>query len=280
MNQLRDKWNQWNDCLNGGDVNSIANQLARMTWDITAFRVLVEAHQSASEGDATTRRFNGFPFHLLHKCFSESLLFSFRRLMDGYGLDGKQGVYSLRSLLDDLISYSHLLTREAVVRVTSEALEPASGQQDDDFVRDAETSRNITIDQVIGVEENSRSHRDRIPKKIFKDKRDKLVKYFKSVEILVNKLIAHAATPTSRENADSQPPCFEELYKFHEELCKTAHFIQGLITNEMDLSFLPTISPGREEYEELARPLISDADIPRLEQRWQEFADQYKSWSG
>lgn len=43
IEQLRDKRRQWIDCLDGDDVNSICNQLLRMTWNITAFRVLMEA---------------------------------------------------------------------------------------------------------------------------------------------------------------------------------------------------------------------------------------------
>jgi len=279
MNQLRDRHKQWNDCLNGDDVNSISHQLDRMTRDITDFRVLLEAHQLASERDGNAKWINEFPFRLLHKCFSESLLLSFRRLMDGEGRDEKHGVYSLLSLLNDMIKHSHLLTREAVVRVTSENLEAESEQQDDEFFRDMETSRNRTIDRVIGVEEQNRSPSDVVPAKIFEEKRKELAKQFEPVKILVNKLVAHAATPTSRDNADIQPLIFEELYKFHEALCRTAHYIQDLILNTSSSHFLPTIEPSFEEFQKLSLPLISVEHIPKLEQRWQKFTSQYESWS-
>lgn len=275
LNELREKRKQWNDCLNGEDVNTITSQLARMTWDIVAFRVLVEAHNLGTE-EVRSERFNAFPFRLLHKCFSESLLIGFRRLMDNCGLDGNRGVYSLASLLKDIHKSSHLLTREAITSLLREELQRR--YSDSKMVGNFIEIKHEMIDKLTGIATVRRTPNDQIPSDLFEERLNRLKDKFEAAEKLINKVIAHAATKESRNGNDVEPLRFDDLYEFHAELCKTAHMVQCVITDTSDLSFLPTIPPSDGEFQSLTMPLLSNEDIPRVKDRWNELAKECESW--
>jgi hypothetical protein len=71
VNQLREKRKQWNECLNGGDDNSITKQLTKMTRNITAFRVLMEnAFDLAPEAEEGGKQLNRLLFGLLQQSYS------------------------------------------------------------------------------------------------------------------------------------------------------------------------------------------------------------------
>lgn len=271
-NQLREKVQQWHACLIGEDANSVENQLRRMTWDITVFRVLMEVHRLAPDTAHGGKRLNGMLFNLLHGTFSASLLLGFRRLMDKNGLDGNRGVYSLASLLKDVSRNAHVLTRSAI-------LEPGPGDSrriDQEFLSDWKESKNHQIDRLIGIDDElQRSPADQIPSNLFDDRLISLQEHFGPVESLVNKAIAHAATPKSRGEYDFESIPFDDLYAFHAELCRAAHFLRSLFSDAALHSFLD--EPLYDQFEYLQSPLVDTDNLPRLAQYWQELANGYES---
>jgi hypothetical protein len=271
IEQLRDKREQWIDCLDGNDVHSIANQLTQMTWNLTAFRVLMEAYDLAPDADEGGKQTNGLLFGLLQESFLASLLLGIRRLMDKERLGGNRGVYSLWSLLKDISEHSHLLTRDAIIR-----LGPPGENHGQLWLQDWPTIKDSLIDDLTGIAENERTPNDRVPRVVFDSKCDTLSDKFHRVEKLINKEIAHAATPESRGSVNYNGILWSDLYDLHADLCKTAHFLQDLISESGWISFLPVLRG--HEFQYLSRSIVSENDLDRLADRWAKLDAEYKSW--
>jgi hypothetical protein len=277
VEQLRDKRRQWIDCIDGDDDNSIFNQLTRMTGNITAFRVLMEeAFDRAPDAEEGGKQVNWLLVDLLKESFLTSLLLGLRRLMGKEGLDGKRGVYSLCSLVTDIRDNSHLLTRDAIIRLGPPPENMNDGNHGEIFRQDWTCTKNGLIDELSGVAEDERSPGDRIPRNAFDTRLKNLAKGFEKAENLINKEIAHAATPESRRRSNYQGICWGDLYEFHGELCKTAHFVQDITSEAGMNSFLPVFQG--DEFQYLSQPIVAEKDLQRLANRWAELQTEYESW--
>jgi hypothetical protein len=105
VEQLRDKRKQWKECLDGEDSNCIAKQLNRMTWNITAFRVLMEdAVPLAQDAEEGGKQINRLLFNLLQDSFSESLLMA---LCDSPPLSDSGGAFFLRRNDRGVFGFEH-----------------------------------------------------------------------------------------------------------------------------------------------------------------------------
>jgi hypothetical protein len=277
IHQLRDKMKEWTACLAGEDDNSIFNQLRRASWNIAAYRVLVEeVHRIAPNSEEGGKQLDPILFGLLHSCFSDSLLMTLRRLMGKEGLHGKRGVNSLPSLLGELSQNYHLLTRETIIAVGPDKCVDDSKDADAHSGSTWEKLRNYSIDHWTNVSEAQRSPRDCIPQAQFEKRCEALERGFEAAAQLINKGIAHAATLESRRGTVITPISFAELYSFHAELCKSAHFLNSLLRSSGTPSFLMELPDAAFKY--LSRPIVSAADVPTLIERWNELAREHTTW--
>lgn len=197
-----------------------------------------------------------------------------RRLMDKEknGLYGKRGVYSLWALLDDVGRHSHLLVRDAIIRLGP----PQKERCGEVFRHDWACTKNQFIDELVGVSDAKRSPHDRIPQDLFDTRRKTLEGKFANAENLINKEIAHPATPDSRRGFNYQEILWGDLYDFHAELCKTAHFLQDIISESGMNSFLRPFQGDELQY--LSRPMVAEPDFQKLADRWAKLEGEYKSW--
>jgi hypothetical protein len=83
-----------------------------MIWNAAAFRMINEARRHAPQNQHGAPCVNALLHALLDRCFFESQMLAVRRQLDDDGLRGKRGVFSLRSLLDDLSEHRAILTRK------------------------------------------------------------------------------------------------------------------------------------------------------------------------
>ena len=113
FNQRRELWYK---CLCGDDSNSIVNQMTRMTWNSAVWRFIIECRKIGPRDSNNRIQLNGMISRFVDECFVENQLLHIRRLVDGYSIDDdpNKDVYSLISLLSDLIKHSHLITRENI----------------------------------------------------------------------------------------------------------------------------------------------------------------------
>jgi hypothetical protein len=115
---LSEKRKQWLEVLSGSDQNSINRQLAQLTWDAAAYRVINEARLFAKPVDPRNPHGNvqlsGLMHNLIERGFFISQMVAIRRLTDKSSLDGSMGVYSLTGLLNDILKHHYLITRRSI----------------------------------------------------------------------------------------------------------------------------------------------------------------------
>ena len=275
--QLREKRAKWLGWLCGEDVNTIEQQLIRMTWNVTVYRIAIEAHRLAPSAEEGGKQLNGPLFRMLHLCFVESFLLGIRRLMEDEGTDGKWGVYSLKALLKDMSENVHLLTRSAIIGVGPDESSGTHWKSNSEYSADWTYARNQMIDKWVALTEAERSPLDQISASLFDDPRTLLEQKFRTVKLVVDKAIAHAATEMSRGEVHFENIPLDDLYGLHAEMCKTAHFLRNLISDSMMSSFLP--NPLYDQFQYLSRPIVAEADIPKLAKCWRELAKEYERHS-
>ncbi len=294
---FKEKYDLWIECLYGGDRNSIKNQILNMIWDAAVFRVINEARRIASPTKEGGVQLNGMVHRLIDHGFFEKQLSSIRKLIDKKPLAGREGVYSLMSLIQDMKQNANYLTRENLFKI-------AGLEYDDEIIRKKHDeycqgkmeagekvysipielnyrrieNKHKDIDSLAGVSKLKRSPNDTILLEIFEKLNDKILKTSHNIRIHVNKFIAHSAIPVSRQivNADSINITLNHIYKVHEVMCKSANFINLKIFNEGNLFHLPI--PQYNQFEYIDNPLVSTGKIDQLRKVWQKYEEETQSW--
>jgi hypothetical protein len=236
-----------------------------MTWDAAAFRVVNEARRLAPRDPDGGRQLNGLMHSLLDRAFFASHMAAVRRLTDDrYPLNGKKGVYSLPALLKDMRKHRELLTREAIF--AAEGLE-----YDED--------RHKQIDRLAGVQAQDRQPGDTVREKLFIDLQQKMEKATEDVKCHVDKFIAHAATPGSREivGADEAGLTLNHLWRAHQHLSEVAGFLGVYVLGDGCLGYLAI--PQYNQFKYIERPLINASHIDKLQDFWRRIEDEYHDWS-
>ena len=298
---LTEKRQQWLAVLNGEDQHSIHRQLIRMTWDATVFHVVNEARGMADPSPDGGVQLNGMVHRLFDQGFFISQCVAIRRLVDGYDLDGDRGVYSLIALLEDMERHGHLLTRrniydaeeleyddKAIEQQFSEGLyhHYKTGEYPDDMPPNGlylqSTTRHKHIDQLSGVAESDRSPDDQILPSVFQNLKTRVNEVCDDVARHVNKFIAHASTPESREKveASGSPITLQHLEDAREALCQITAFLAVYMLGDSSSDFFPI--PQYEQFEYIERPLVKAADIIKLERVWnarQSSASERHRWT-
>ena len=142
---------------------------------------------------------------------------SIRRQVDGYGLEGKNSVYSLTGLLKDIREHRDLLTRESIFEVEDleydvESIRRAEEEYGRGQVEKGERGchfpsslnsqrlerRHQDVDHLAGVEPAARTPEDTIQDEVFTNLLAMLKDPCHKVKDHVDKFIAHAATPEDR----------------------------------------------------------------------------------
>jgi len=261
--QKRKEWIQW---LLGKDRHSIDNQIARILWDTAIFKTINEARRLAPEADGGGVQLNGMIHHFIDRNFFVSQATAIRRLLDSEGAEGKRGVHSLSSLLDDMESNVALLRRDHMLKA----------EKHDEFGNE---HLELAIDKMADVEPAKRSPTDTIQPRIFEYLKTELTAKCQPIKQYVDKFIAHAATPESRLtiNADDIDIPLKTLSDAQERILKTATFLGICVLCERDICSLAAILSYEFRYAD--HPLVQTADIPQLGRVWQDYEQETDGWS-
>ena len=114
LEEFKKRRDLWISCLNGDDCHSIRNQIGSMVWNAAAFRVVNEARRIAPPSGEGGPKLNAMVHGLINYGFIGRQMLAIRRLTDTSALasdNRKRDVFSLISLLDDMRSHAHLMTR-------------------------------------------------------------------------------------------------------------------------------------------------------------------------
>ena len=179
-----------------------------------------------------------------------------RRVVDnGYKLHGDRGVYSLAAIIKDLKSNRDKLNRETYLalrglpydysdiqknerelfleKISNE--DPFSIPPDLDWVK-IENAHKV-FDRLSNVKPEKRSPEDLIEEKVFLGLENRL-KECNRLSELVNKYIAHSATPESREGIDVLSVKGSEVWRLQKILYEVANFL-GVVLFSVDTAPLP-----------------------------------------
>lgn len=294
---LKDKRKQWLDILDGEDENAIKNQVIQMTWDAAAFRVVNEARRFAPRAPEGEVKLNGLMHRLLDHGFFVSQMASIRRQVDGAGVEGKKGVYSLAGLLKDLKEHRYLLTRKSIFEAESleydvESIKREEEKYDREQMKkgkrawytpanlDAEQLewRHRDVDGLAGVARTARSPDDTIQDQVFTNLSAKIKGSCQEVKDHVDKFIAHAATPQSRADvrADEAGVTLNHLLESHRILCQVMSFLSVCILGGASLHPLPYAQFDQFQY--IDEPLVAPNQVEGLRALWKQFENESHDW--
>lgn len=294
---IKKAWEIWIHCLKGDDENSIFQQITLMIWDTVIFRFILESRQIQVKRNPDNPLINATLHSFLDRNYFQSQAASIRRLADKsrYGLMGAKGIYSLYSLIDDIDKRRTELTREAFFELRhipydyrelqKREREFISKQLKENSIAfrvppefDWEVSANAhaVFDRLCGIRAESRGHQDIISENIFSRLKDKL-DTCNEITNYVDKYIAHAATPESRdlENVDSTKITLKHVWDAHQTIYEVAEFLSGVLFAE---GHAPLAWKSPNTFDNWEVPLLDIQDIDRLEVVYEQFRKETNEW--
>lgn len=299
LEQFKAKREVWIQCFSGKDRNSILNQIYQMVWNAAVFKVVNEARRIAPVDSKGQTEINGMLHRFIDRCFFDSQFLAIRRLTDAaYEIDDpKKGISSLVAVLIDLKANISLITRENLFLVDGLEYDYEAIQQrelaytleqsqkgssaywlpselDSHSVR----IRHEHIDVLCGVIPDQRKPSDTIKTDVFDQLINRVKKASGEVNVHVNKYIAHAATPESREyvKTNEVSVTLGHLWDAHKVICQVANFVDIHMLSRASHSFLPV--PQYDHLEFIDKPLVSTAGVEVLSKAWHEFHKETDSW--
>jgi len=254
---LAAKHKEWSEALSGHDPNSIQNQIDALLSDFAAYLVINYARGLAPKDADGEPKVSPLLHRLLDRTFAESTMVRIRKLTEARQCQPKKAVHSLVALLQDMHDHPHLLTRENILRC-----------------------RHETIDRLAGTSPASRLPRDAIPPDWFKARITRITKRSRNVKNFVNKFLAHAATPASREsvNSDEMKVHLARLWQATALICKVAHQVDVEILGGCACEPLGPYPPCEFKYL-LVEPANPD-DIQDLQRFWERVQQKVERWFG
>lgn len=273
------------------DDHAVLPTLIQFCWNFAAFSTVVEIVRAAPENDRGGKQLNSMLLDLLASSYWGSAVMAIRRLTDRGSISGPRGIYSLRSIIQDVRRHRDRLTRRVYVEVIAgqpyDYAEIQRRHWDYIFAQNAglvsvprdldfDTSRNrhIEFDWLSGIHEADRSPEDLIRQDVF-DRLDARLSRLDTIAEHGTIYFAHAATRESREGRGLQNFNLQEAQDALRELAHVAEFVGRWFCGSGIGDILAT--PQFDQFEFLDRPLLTGSTT-LLQRHWDRFADEVSSW--
>ncbi len=261
LETFRAKRAEWISWLSGDDTHSIWPTINETLWDYILFQTINDLRREASEHPDKDVGFNSGVLRLLDAGFVTTQAAAIRRLTDKPSADPAKGVLSLRRLIKDIAEHRDIITREVYVSYDGLPYDPdipklawieeKSRKETDSSAfwlpttgPDAWDTAEVVhsnFDRLSGVEPTARSREDVILPKWFDDLEQRL-SICDSVRKFVDKFVAHAADPVSREglSAEEKGITLGRLQDALKSIYQVATFIYGPLLWEGTYGAVPT----------------------------------------
>ncbi|HUS93382.1 MAG TPA: hypothetical protein VM695_16110 [Phycisphaerae bacterium] len=298
--QFNAKRQLWVQCLDGDDRHSVTRQITRMTWNAAAFRVINEARRIAPPAKEGGLQLNGLMHSLIDDCFFESQMLAIRRLTDSYPITGDRrgrDVFSLTSLLRHMEKNAKLMTRSNLL--AAEGLEydyEAVREKEREYHRERMLAgerayfvprsldshglqtRQEQIDFLAGVVGTQRSPDDSVRPEILSHLRRKVLGACEEIRVRVDKFVAHAASPDSRqaEDADAMRVDLNHIWEAHKAICEVANFVDMYLLTGTSHGFLAV--PQYDQFAYIDRPLVASGCVADLRAMWDAYEKETGEW--
>ncbi|MBX3408117.1 MAG: hypothetical protein KF869_15285 [Phycisphaeraceae bacterium] len=298
------KHREWVRCLSQKesgtdslDRNCILAQVYDLMWSAAAFRTVQEARALAEPLAGSAKKQSWLLHHLLNRSFYSAQAVAIRRLMDTGTIDGKKGVFALAPLIRDIRAHAALITRSnyfaaAELSLDFEAVKRAEWEFHENkastcrsttyFLPNALDSGEVkrlheTFDRLSGKAAANRTAQDTIAPRVFENLVERIART-RAICQHVDKFIAHAATPESREQIDERASriYLAELWEAHELVCRLVQFLDQVLLRGMSHGLLPEFHGDQFEYIDV--PLVRPEEVDILREKWQSFAAEVGSW--
>lgn len=289
--QMRMKWIRW---LHGEDPHSISRQISSILWDYALFISVNELRRIATEEPEKDVGINGPVIHLFDAGFATTQAVAIRRLIEKPNKNPKRAIISIRQILKEIEQNWELMTRENYVcndglpydyylvyqrwisslpsGVHSGSL-PTYGP--DAFDMSERVHKNFDI--LAQVDPKERSRKDRIKIEIL-EYLESEIKKCENIKTYVDKFIAHAATPETRESLSNEEKgiTFERLETCHKIIYQVASFISGQLLWESNLGGLPV--PQYNHLENLDKRWTTPKKLEKARKKWGEYKKEVSKW--
>ncbi len=295
LNKFKERRELWQKCLLGDDTNAIANQMNRMMWNSAIWRFINECRKIAPRDSNDRIQLNGMISKFVDECFSENQLLHIRRLTDTYPIDDnpKRDVYSLVSLLDDLIKNSDSITRENIFlsedreynveKAREEFFKKTVDGPDDFFSHVLQPNENFIsseqrhkeFDFLSGIEPQNRTRMDSVRKDLLVNLKKRIMDASQKITLYSNKFIAHSATPESRQIQEINL-VWNDLWNAQKLITQTVCFLNHYLFKTFVTSFIPVAPSNKFEF--LEYPLVLEKDLIKADEMWDKFGIESKEW--
>jgi hypothetical protein len=287
---LRERIARWRDAFRD-DTTGIHKTLDDLVWNYAAFRTAIQIVRLRTEKRHSEPPINQMLFDLISEGYWSSLLLGIRRILDvSAAINGRRGVYSLRSVIKDIEACRTLINRRVYVEWIREA------QYDLDLLRKEQRERLVAqagkpiwgnpelpksesshrhFDFLSGVSETNRSPYDLIDPTVLSKVQDRLVT-LNAVTDYVDSHLAHAGNRESRHGKALDNFDIRKARDALKELKQIADLVGIWFANESGSGLATFLG---DPFEGLDASLVASADIKYLETQWREIDRDVASWS-
>jgi hypothetical protein len=299
---IEQSWNLWINCLEGGDVNSIFNQVRRLLSNYAFFDLLLAGRRSVLEKNPEQSELYTRINNFIDNIYFDSQAARIRRLIEldqneehlsntRKKLHGNFGVFSLVPLLEDIRSSRKILTRKVYFQLRSLPYEYFDLKRQEEIFQTSlgPAQRFKVVPDDLNWEHSERAHKifdrlccvkkrnsdDIICDEVFVKLIGKLYT-FKNLSTHVNKFIAHSASPESRQPFEKILPV---KWRNIGEACKTIYEISeflALFFSDTEYIGLVLIPPYI--FSEKDQSLLMANDISSLSEEWGKYQEETEFW--
>ncbi len=265
------------------DTTGIHKTVQDLLWNYAAFQTTVQIIHLASERQDEGAALNQMLFNLIREGYWSSLLLGTRRLLDNHALKGPKGVYSIRSVVNDVKGSRGWLNRKIYVEKVHRA---EYGELDNELAskngpawvireRNKSDAAHRCFDELCGKAPPDRASDDLIDPAIFVRIETRLASLDKITKH-VNTHVAHSGNKESRGTGRSL-----ENFDIHEarstlkQLKEVSTLVGVWFANEGGAGLATFLG---DQFEGLDQPIVRSSDIQKLEQHWQAMDSEIAKW--
>jgi len=293
---LKSRLPEWKDRLSGSDVHSIGPQIARLLWRSAFYRSLNESRRFLPDGTEGRKRANESLHELIDDGYFIANLTALRRLLDKGSTSGLRGVYSLLGLIRDVRDNVMFITRANVLeargleydfepirqRAREDAWQGAKAKGDQAFFispdgwAESEYWHRV-MDRLCGVEADNRSSCDTPDQNKLEWLLNELEGRGRNVQGWVDKFVAHAASPVSRQtlHLEQQSMSLAKLWLAERVVVRTASFVSHNFVNGTNIGGVPV--PQFDQFAHLDGPFIHASALPAMHRAWRQHCNEISS---
>lgn len=292
------RWLEW---LDGDPVHSINGQLSQLLWQDAAFRTFNEARkitQTSGQSAAVAPILASF----LDQGYVASQVLGISKLVEySDPKRPKQGVISLRRLVDDVIANHGLLTRANFLALEGAPYDYESIRAKEVQAQLEKAQDGVTVfwtggggeqdwalaermheqfDRLASVKPEARSPRDLVSKDLLARVDAALSdEVFEAIRILRHKTLAHAADAFSRQQVDATKSglSFNEVDRAVALLLSVRQVMQaGVLFSSWRAGAVPV--PQHNQFEFLDLPFVAGDKIGDLQTFWARHSAAQDQW--